>query len=380
MTAGGSAQGRNRAAIVGVGYTPALRHAQKSLGALAVDAALEAISDAGLDRSDIDGFVGTPSGPGGAANFPDGVGQVSAPWLAAALGLKDMRFIVDIVGLPSTALEIAAHALQAGLCNYVLLLRAMFNPAGESQRSGAGPRASGPAQFTLPYGLTGGGPQFAMGVQRYLYDYGAKRQELFAIVDASRTHAQLNPNAYWHGKPLDEEDYLNARFIFEPLCLLDCDLPVTMAGALIVTTAERARDLPNHPAYVSGFAGTATGKETVFDVSGVGRTEIDLAQIYDGFSPFVWYWLEQLGICGTGEAHAWCQGGRIKLGGELPINTAGGNLGEGHFQGFGHLREGAIQIMGRGGERQVPGARHCLLGIGQPTSSRSRHAIMLSAE
>jgi acetyl-CoA acetyltransferase len=380
MIAGRSTPAGNRCAIVGVGYTPALRHASSSLGAIALDAALDALADAGLDRSEIDGYVGTPAGPGGASTSPDGVGQISAPWIAASLGLRDLRFTVDIAGLPSTSLEIAAHALQSGLCNYVLLLRAMYNPSGGAQQSGTGPRAAGPAQFTLPYGLTGGGSQFAMGVQRYLHEHGAKRQELFAVVDAARTHALLNPNAYWYGKPLCEEDYLNARFIFEPLCLLDCDLPVTMAGALIVTTAERARDLPHPPAYISGFAGTAPGRETVFEVSGVDRSDIDVAQIYDGFSPFVWYWLEQLGICGTGEAHAWCQGGRIKLGGELPINTAGGNLGEGHFQGFGHLREGVIQIMGRGGERQVQGAKHCLLGIGQPTSSRSRHAIMLSAE
>lgn len=370
---------RNRTAIVGAGYTPAMRHAQGSLGAIAMEAALDAIADAGLTRDDIDGYVGTPSGPAGASSFPDGVGQISAPYLAGALGLKGLKFSVDIVGLPSAALEIAIHALHGGLCNYVLMLRAMYNPA-DGYRSGNGQRAAGPAQFTLPYGLTGGGPQFAMGAQRYLHDYGARREELFAIVDAARSHAQLNPFAYWYGKPLMQEDYLNARFIYEPLCLLDCDLPVTMAGALIITTAERARDLPHPPAYISGFAGTAPGTETVFDLAGVEPGDVDVAQLYDGFSPFVWYWLEQLGICGEGEAHSWCLDGRIKLGGDLPLNTAGGNLGEGHFQGFGHLREGAMQIMGRCGERQVPNARHCLLGIGQPTSSRSRHAIMLSAE
>jgi acetyl-CoA acetyltransferase len=370
---------RNKTAIVGAGYTPALRHAQTSLAAVAMDAALNAIADAGLERGDIDGYVGTPNGPGGASPYPDGVGQISAPYLAAALGMRDLRFSVDVIGLPSSALEIAIHALCGGLCNYVLMLRAMYNPADAQRTGGPGLRPAGPTQFTLPYGVTGGGPQFAMGVQRYLHDYGAKREELFAVVDAARTHALLNPFAYWHGKPLAEEDYLNARLIYEPLCLLDCDLPVTMAGALIVTTAERARDLQHKPAYISGFAGTAPGRETVFEVSGVDRGDVDVAQIYDGFSPFVWYWLEQLGICETGEAHTWCQNGRIKLGGELPINTAGGNLGEGHFQGFGHLREGAVQIMGRGGDRQVPDAKHCLLGIGQPTSSRSRHAIMLSA-
>jgi acetyl-CoA acetyltransferase len=373
-------QVRNGTAIVGVGYTPVVRHAQRSLGAIAMDAALDAIQDAGLTRDDIDGYVGTPWGPAVAGIQPDGVGQISAAYLAGALGLKELRFSVDIVGLPSSALEIAVHALYGGLCRYVLLLRAMYNPPDVRQGAGGTHRPAGPAQFTQPYGLAGGGPQFALGLQRYMHEHGATREELFAVVKAARTHACLNPVAYWYGKALTLEDYLNARWIYKPLCLLDCDLPVTTAGALILTTAERARDLPHRPAYISGFAGTAPDRETVFELAGIERGEVDVAQIYDGFSPFVWYWLEQLGFCDTGEAHAFTQGGRIELGGELPLNTAGGNLGEGHFQGFGHLREGAMQIMGRCGERQVQGARHCLVAPGQPTGSRSRHAIMLSAE
>jgi len=370
---------RSRAAIVGTGYTPVLRHAQRSLGAIAADAALAAIDDAGLSRTAIDGYVGTPWGPGGSSSQGDGVSYVSAPYLASAIGLKELRFSVDIVGLPSTALEIAAHALAGGLCNYVLLMRAMYSGgSGESGRERQ--RASGPAQFTLPYGFSGGGANFALGLRRYMHEYGATREQLFAVVHAARRHANLNPNAYWYGRSLTLEDYLNARWIVEPLSLLDCDLPVTTAGALVMTTAERARDLPHRPAFVSGFAGTAPGRETIFEVSGVERSQVDVAQIYDGYSPFVWYWLEQLGFCGAGEAPAFTQDGRIEVGGELPVNTAGGNLGEGHFQGFGHLREGAMQIMGRCGERQVADARHCLVAAGQPTGSRSRHATMLSAE
>jgi acetyl-CoA acetyltransferase len=369
-----------RAAIVGVGCTPTWKQAPKSLGAVAIDAAVAAIDDAGLRRDQIDGYIGTPWGPGISSVLPDGVGQVTASYLAASLGLRDLSFTVDIVGLPSTALEIAANALSDGLCSYVLLLRAMYGGHGSSSGRSDRPQAAGPAQFTLPYGLTGGGPQFALGLQRYMHDYGATREQLFAIVRAARRHADLNPVAYWRGRPVTLEDYMTARWVYEPLCLFDCDLPVTTAGALIVTTAERARDLPHRPAYVSGVAGTAQGKENVFEVSGVERDQVDVAQIYDGFSPFVWYWLEQLGICAPGEAPAFTQDGRIELGGELPMNTAGGNLGEGHFQGFGHLREGALQIMGRCGERQVPNAKHCLVAVGQPTGSRSRHAIMLSAE
>ena len=369
-----------RAAIVGAGYTPIVRRAERSLGAIAADAALAAIEDAGLSRAAIDGFVGTPWGPSVSVGQADGVGYVSAPYLANAIGLNELRLSVDIVGLPSTALEIAVHALAEGHCNYVLLMRAMYSGQGSQPQPRDRPAAAGPAQFTLPYGFSGGGAQFALGFRRYMDEHGATHDQLFSVVHAARTHANLNPNAYWHGKTLTFEDYQNARWIVEPLSLLDCDLPVTSAGALVVTTAERARDLPHRPAFISGFAGTAPGRETVFDVSGVPRDQVDVAQIYDGYSPFVWYWLEQLGFCSAGEAPAFTQGGRIELGGRLPVNTAGGNLGEGHFQGFGHLREGAMQIMGRCGDRQVAGARHCLVAAGQPTGSRSRHATMLSAE
>jgi acetyl-CoA acetyltransferase len=369
---------KKRSAIVGVGYTPTWKQAPRSLGAIALEAALAAIEDAGLTREMIDGYVGTPWGPGSPASQPDGVAQISAGYLAGALGLRDLRFTVDIVGLPSTALEIAVNALRDGLCNYVLLLRAMYSgPAGVHS---GGARAAGPLQFTLPYGLSGGGPQFALQLKRYMFEHGATREQLFAIVKLARRHAALNPVAYWRDKPVTLEEYMRSRWIYEPLSLLDCDLPVTTAGALIVTTAERARDLPHKPALVTGFAGTAAGRETVFEVSGVAREDVDVAQIYDGFSPFVWYWLEQLGFCAPGEAAAFAENGRLELDGDLPVNTAGGNLGEGHFQGFGHLREGAMQIMGRCGDRQVANARHCLVAAGQPTGSRSRHAIMLSAE
>jgi acetyl-CoA acetyltransferase len=370
--------GKSRSAIVGVGYTPTWRQAPRSLGAIAMEAALDAIEDAGLKPEMIDGYVGTPWGPAASAGLPDGVAQISAGYLAAGLGLRDMRFMVDIVGLPSTALEIAVNALRAGLCSYVLLLRAMYN--GPSSGDSGPAKAAGPAQFTLPYGLSGGGPQFALQLQRYMHEHGASRKQLFAIVKLARRHAALNPVAYWRDKPVELEEYLRARPIYEPLCLLDCDFPVTTAGALVVTTAERARGLPQKPAFVSGFAGTASGRETIFEASGIEPDDVDVAQIYDGFSPFVWYWLEQLGFCGPGEAPEFADNGRLELDGQLPVNTAGGNLGEGHFQGFGHLREGAMQIMGRCGERQVPNVRHCLVAPGQPTGSRSRHAIMLSAD
>lgn len=371
---------KSRTAIVGVGYTPVMRQAPSTLGSLAVDAALNAIEDAGLTPDTIDGYVGTPFGPNVSSLDADGIGHVSAGYLAAALGLNRLRFATDIIGLPSTSLVMGMQALLAGLCNYVLLLRAIYNPPARRGPPFGRLGAAGPEQFTQPYGLPGGVGQYALDLQRYMHEYGATREELFAVVKADRAHAQLNPIAYWRGSEVSLEDYLNARWVCEPLCLFDCDLPVTMAGAVIVTTAERARDLPHRPAYISGVAGCAPGDETVFQAAGVEPADVHVAQIYDGYSPFVWYWLEYLGFCATGEAHAFTQGGRIELGGELPINTFGGNLGEGHFQGFGHLREGAMQIMRRCAERQVHDAEHCLVAIGAPNGARSRYAIMLSTD
>ena len=372
---------RNRTAIVGVGYTPVLRHAQRNVGAIAVDAALAAIEDAGLRRDDIDGFIGLPFGPTASAQPSPVIDQISAAAVVSGLGLNDPRFVVDIAGMPNTALVMAVQALCSGLCTNVLIARAVYNqPSGRRAETAGLRSAAGAAQYTLPYGLSGGGAAQALALQRYMHEYGATREELFAVVNADHRHAQLNPVAYWRGREVTLEDYLYCRFIAQPLCLFDCDMPVTTAGAIVVTTAERARNLPHPPAYITAFAGINPTEPDIFEVSGVERQDVQVAQIYDGFSPFVWYWLETLGYCGKGEAHAYTQGGRIELGGELPVNTFGGNLGEGHFQGFGHLREGAMQIMGRCGERQVHDVRHCLVALGIPNGSRSRYVIMLSSQ
>mgnify|MGYP001594291339 FL=1 len=118
----------------------------------------------------------------------------------------------------------------------------------------------------------------------------------------------------------------------------------------------------------------------MFDAAGIGRKDVGVGQIYDGFSHFVWYWLEQLGFCGPGEAHNYIQNGRIGMGGELPLNTFGGSLGEGRLHGFGHVREAAYQIMGRAGERQVPDAKHCVVAVGVGVPGNISTYLMLSGE
>ena len=365
-----AAPASTRPAIVGVGYTDMVRYAERSLGSLALDAALAAIQDAGLTRDDIDGYVGTPSAPNAAAIHADGVDEVSSEYMVRALGLPEPRWVMDLQAMPAAAIVAASQALAAGACSYVLVLKAMYHPPGVRYAGFKAPTVPGPAQFTVPYGIGdgigGGGNRHAIWLQRYMHDHGATREELFQVIRAARRHASLNPVAYWRGKDLTLDEYMKGRWIYEPISIYDCDIPVTGAGAVLMTTAERARALPHKPAYVAGYCNAYQQGDAIFGVSGIPRSDVQLLQIYDGYSPFIYHWLEFLGFCGPGEAHSFIQGGRTELGGELPMNTFGGSLGEGRLHGFGHIREAAMQVMGRCGPRQVPGAAHCVVQIGPP--------------
>jgi acetyl-CoA acetyltransferase len=149
------------------------------------------------------------------------------------------------------------------------------------------------------------------------------------------------------------------------MCLFDSDMPVTAAGAFVMTTAERARDLPHKPAYLISYA-NAFQPRRVFEDAGLQASDVEVAQIYDGYSVLVWNVLEQLGFCGAGEAHLFASEDRLSLTGDLPMNTFGGSLGEGRLHGMGHVREAVLQAMGRAGERQVANVRYSLAHVGVP--------------
>jgi len=355
---------RNRTAIVGVGYTPMVRKSEHSLSRVAAEAGMHAIRDAGLKAGDIDGYAGTPVAQAGGAQHWDGVDEISGRNVASTLGLRNVRWLVDVArGVVCDAIIESVNALHAGLCTNVLIVRAMYNPVGQRYAERSARFAGGSEQFTAPYGQQGIG-RMAFWLQRYMHDTGATKQELYHVAKTLRDHAQLNPYAYWHGKLLSEEDYLASRPIFEPMCVYDCDIPITGAGAIVLTTADRAKHLPHKPAYISGYATTYEPRQTVFDRSGVARDEVHAAQLYDGFLPFIWHWLESLGFCAKGEAHHFALNGNIALGGKLPVTTFGGSQGEGRLHGMGHIREAAMQVMGRAGERQVPNLHNCIVSIG----------------
>jgi acetyl-CoA acetyltransferase len=377
--------GPARTAIVGVGHSKVYRHDEVTLGLLAVDACRKAIEDAGLTPADIDGVAVDPMSPFQGAGDVDGKSSVRPEFIISALGL-DVCWYESVSGSISRALIEAINAVASGNCKAALAYRALHNPQGRyGQIAPAG--APGPAQYTFPYGLFAPA-MYAHLWTRYMHDYGTTREQMAPFIVNNRQNALLWEHGYWYQHnphPLSVEDYLNARMISEPLCLFDCDIPVQGCGAFVITSADRAPDLPHPPAYVSGWAlpgGSSGSTYTTLDVmreratqlarrlyenAGVKVTDVDVANLYDGFSIFVPLWLETLGFCEEGEGFDFMTPDRISLNGTLPLNTSSGNLGAGRMHGVPHYMDSVLQVMGRSGARQVKKADVALVaGTGAP--------------
>jgi acetyl-CoA acetyltransferase len=371
-------QGKGKVAISGIGFSEISRRPQKPLGLLAVDACRAAITDAGLSAGQIDGVATYPESPFAGAGNRDGEDVVSVNWVLNHLALApDLKWYAQIeTGMIASPIIEAANALIAGACEYVLAWRALHRP---QSRAGAGrgglQRAAGDAQFLAPYGAGSIVQTHAFAWQRYMNRYGATREALAALALNSRRNANLNPRAFFFKDPMTRDDYFNARWIAEPLCLFDCDVPVDGCVALIVTRAERARDLPNPPAYIAGYGQNTASRRTLlyytlddyiacgaslanklWNSAGLGPDDMDAAQLYDGFNPSTLYWLEAAGFCAEGEGAEFVRNGRIALEGELPVNTFGGSLSEGRMHGMGHIAEAVRQVTDRAEQRQIPGA------------------------
>jgi acetyl-CoA acetyltransferase len=384
---------KNAVAIVGVGHSAIGRRQPRPLGLLAMDAAKAALADAGLTADQVDGAGTFPVYPGG-NEFPrDGRTHVSVRWMVNSMALGNVRWWVETQGGNiSTAIEQAAMALAHGRCRYALVWRALHMPAqGSYQPSYEGTASiGGDLAFSLPYGLSGAPMGFALSYMRYMKLYGARREHMAALALACRRGANKNPHAYFRDTPLSFEDYMNARMISDPLTLLDCDIPVDGAGAVVLARADRAASLPNRPAYITGlgqagFAGNrppisigtlgadlfeecrntaASIGRSLWETSHLKPTDVDAAMLYDGFSPDVYFWLEGLGFCKEGEAFEFIQDGRVEIGGEFPVNTFGGNLSEGRLHGIGHWIEATLQVQGRAGARQIPKAENIAVATG----------------
>lgn len=361
-----------KVALVGFAHSAVRRREEMTLGALTVKTVLEAIEDAGLTAGQIDGFTtGALFPSSGGRPVVDGLQTVTADWLVDQLRVQP-RWLCGYQGVGQIcgSTILATNAIASGSADYVVVHRAMYNPPG---RYNANPmtEAHGVDQWVAPHGFWGAPASMALAYMEYMQRYGATREDMAAVVVSAREAGSQNPWSHWYGKPLSTEEYLQDRMIAAPMSMLDCDIPVNGVGAFVLTSADRARDLPHKPVYVAGFAQGRTrprngidpwsldemmdgGDEVtrlLWENCGFGRDEVDVPQVYDGFSPFVYFWLEALGYCGRGEAHDYVHEPNISPG--LAFKTGGGAIGNGRMHGVPQMLESYLQLSGRAGDRQL---------------------------
>jgi acetyl-CoA acetyltransferase len=364
---------KDRACIVGIGETAYCRKPGSGMTQLALQlqAAVRAIEDAGLERTQIDGLMPFPT-------------LGSAEEFAANLGCENLRYAATVHmggAAPVASLQAAGAAVAAGVAHHVLI------PAGWNAYSGrrvaetvsmdvaSMPGGAIARDYYIPHGLTAPMQWYSLIARRHMHEFGTTAEQLGAIAVAMRKHAQHNPNAVMHGRPLSLEDYLASPMLADPYRLFDCCLETDGAAAVIVTTPERARDLGRDPITIMGVAagqpypadeitnrrdifrtGLSIAAPEAFAMAGIVPDDVDFAEIYDCFTFEVLQQIEEIGFCKRGEGGAFVEGGRIELGGALPVNTHGGLLSEAHVLGMNHIVEAVRQLRGAAGERQVQGA------------------------
>lgn len=347
---------RDKTAIVGVGYTPQGKIPGRSPISFYVEAASNAIADAGLKIEDIDGLL------------------VQPVWLtrpcclvAQQLGIRT-RFLADEDAGGATAGFMAQHAAWAvihGLANYVVCVY------GDSSMSSEANMFHGSLGADAEFGMFGAAAHYALGAQRAMHEFGTGPETWSQIAVAQRRWANLNPRAQMYQKPMSLEDYYNSKLIAEPFRQFDCCLVSDGGRAFIVTTAERAKACRRRPVYIMGMgqdhpatytaqapflAGSTGAKisgEQAFKMAGVTKDDIDACEIYDCFTYTVEITLMDYGFFGPGESQDFLKVERLEPGGDFPLNTSGGLLSEAYFMGFTPLTEAVVQLQGEAGKRQL---------------------------
>jgi acetyl-CoA acetyltransferase len=377
-----------RAAIVGVGATEFSKDSGRSELRLAVEAVRAALDDAGLRASDVDGLV---------TFTMDSNAEIA---VARELGIAELRFFDQIGyggGAAAATVQHAAMAVATGVARTVVCYRAFNERSGHrfgqfSTELAARTTSAGlDASWSYPMGLGTPAANVAMVARRYMHVYGASSADFGRVAVADRRHAATNPNAFFYGRPITLDDHQNSRWIAEPLHLLDCCQESDGAVAIVVTSADRARDLPQRPVLVTGAAqgsgpdqyvmtsyyrDALTGLpemglvgQQLWAQAGIAPEDVQVAILYDHFTPFVLIQLEELGFCPRGEARHFIADGAIEIGGRLPVNTHGGQLGEAYIHGMNGIAEGVRQLRGTA-VNQVDDVEHVLVtaGTGVPTS------------
>jgi len=364
------------AVISGIGQSDVGRRLGRSPLSLTVDAALAAISDAGLTAADIDGVSTWP----GAFSPSPGFSGTGAWDIKDALGLELNWYSGGLESSGQLGAVInACAAVKGGLASHVLCFRTVWESTAQTAGRRAsvvgsgGGRVEGAQQWLVPFGAVSAANWSAMIARRHFHQYGTTREQLGALAVSQRANAALNPKAIFR-EPLTPAQYLEARMISDPLCLLDCDIPVDGGTAVIVSRADAAGDLRGPVLRVAAHGSALAsrpywdqcedltsmpGADTARDLwrhTELTVNDVDVAGLYDGFTILTMVWLEALGVCGKGEAGPFVEGGkRIARDGQFPLNTGGGQLSAGRLHGFGHLHEVCLQLRGEAGERQVPG-------------------------
>ncbi|MHA7651882.1 thiolase C-terminal domain-containing protein [Mycobacterium sp. ML4] len=375
----------DRVALTGIGMSPIGRRQMVSALSLTVQACEAAIADAGLTFADIDGLSTYPGG----GNF-GGFGEGGVTALEAALGLRPTWHHggMETFG-PGGSVIAAMLAVSAGLARHVLCFRTLWEATfNELMKQGKIlPSGGRTASWQWPFGATSAAHTLALNAQRHFHRYGTTRETLGWIALNQRANAALNPTAIYRD-PMTMDDYLNARPITTPFGLYDCDVPCDGAVAVIVSAVEAARDLPKPPVLVEAV-GTQIIERIDWDQSTLThepqvlgqaahlwtRTslrpgDVDVAELYDGFTMNCLSWIEALGFCGIGEAREFLDGGKnIARDGAIPLNTHGGQLSHGRTHGMGLLHEAVTQLRGEAGERQVADARVGVVSSGGLTPS-----------
>ncbi|MDT7550593.1 MAG: hypothetical protein QOE84_2987, partial [Actinomycetota bacterium] len=377
----------DRVALTGVGASQIGRRLMEDPLALAVEACQRAVEDAGLTLNDIDGLSTYPGGltPG----FSEG--GVTAVEEALRLRPTWINGGGETPG-PTGSVVAAMLAVASGLCRHVLCFRTVWEATntararGRGAGGGGGGRASGLFEWRAPYGAMSAANWIGVNATHYFWRYGGDRASTLApIALTARAHAALNPDAIYR-EPLDLDEYLSARMISTPFGLYDCDVPCDGAIAVVVSAVDAAQDGPRPPVLVEAVGtqildriswdqDTLTHEPQVFGPAAhlwtrtdLRPADVDVAELYDGFTFNTVSWLEALGFCGIGEAADYLNGGRtIALAGELPLNTHGGQLSAGRTHGFGFLQEAMLQLRGEAGHRQVHDARVVVVATGGGT-------------
>lgn len=387
------------AAVVGIGHSKVVRRADVPLGVLAAEAARAAVTDAGIELEAINGIAGVLGNHHGIDDtMIDGREYISAELLVRQLGLRP-TWGTNNNHMVGNAFADAIWAVEAGACDYALVVRAMHSPRGTYGQS-TRRDAEGLAQYIAPYGFFVPA-LFAHTWHRYQDKYlSGSREQMATLVVQARENGLLNPDSYWAqagAGPLSVDEYLGARTVSTPLSIFDCDLPVQGAGAFVVTRATKSSTAGHRRAYIHGLASPEPKAqadagflllegeqeaarhvgELLWADAGLSPLDIDVASLYDGFSPMIIQWLEGLGFAEQGEGFDFVQEGRTRRDGMLPLNTGGGNLGAGRMHGVPQLMEAVRQVTGRAGPAQVDGAELALAAIG-PTSLGA--AVILGSE